>query len=85
MTRARHREEQLIGVLEQAQAGFSIEELCRRRGISAATYYEWKQKFGSQEVNDAQRLRLLEEENRKLKELVADQAGWIHIPERGKR
>ena len=84
MTRARHREEQIIGVLEQAQAGSSIEELCRRRGISAA-YYEWKQKFGSQEVNDTQRLRLLEEENRKLKELVADQAGWIHIPQRGKR
>jgi len=83
MTRARHREEQLIGVLEQAQAGSTIEELCRRRGISAATYYEWKQKFGSQEVNDAQRLRLLEEENRNLKELVADQHpryGYWHIP-----
>jgi putative transposase len=85
MKRAQHREEQIIGVLEHAQAGSTIEELCRRCGISAATYYEWKQKFGSQEVDDAQRLRLLEEENRKLKELVADQAGWIHIPQRGKR
>jgi hypothetical protein len=54
-------------------------------GASVRRHYEWKQKFGSQEVNDAQRLRLLEEENRNLKELVADQAGRIHIPERGKR
>ena len=48
--------------------------LCRRHGISAATYYKWKQKFGGLEVKDSQRLRLLEEENRKLKKLVADQA-----------
>ena len=52
----------------------TIEELCRRHGISAATYYKWKQKFGGLEVKDARRLRLLEEENRKLKKLVADQA-----------
>ena len=70
----RHSEEQIIAVLQEAQAGSTIEELCRRHGISAATYYKWKQKFGGLEVKDAQRLRLLEEENRKLKKLVADQA-----------
>jgi putative transposase len=74
MKRARHREEQIIAVLQEAQAGSSIEELCRRHSISATTYYKWKQKFGGLEVKDAQRLRLLEEENRKLKKLVADQA-----------
>ena len=52
----------------------SITEFCRRHGISAANYYKWKQKFGGLEVKDARRLRLLEEENRKLKKLVADQA-----------
>lgn len=51
-----------------------IEDLCRRHGLSQATYYKWKQKFGDLEIRDAQRLRLLEEENRKLKKLVADQA-----------
>ena len=63
MKRARHREEQIIAVLQEAQAGSTIEELSRRHGISAATYYKWKQKFGGLEVKDAQRLRLLEEEN----------------------
>ena len=66
MKRARHSEEQIIAVLQEAQAGSTIEELCRRHGISAATYYKWKQKFGGLEVKDAQRLRLLEEENRML-------------------
>jgi len=73
MKRARHSEEQIIAVLQEAQAGSPIEELCRRHGLSAATYYKWK-KFGGLEVKEAQRLRLLEEENRKLKKLVADQA-----------
>ena len=74
MKRARHTEEQIIAVLQEAQAGATIEELCRRHGISATTYYKWKQKFGGLEVNDARRLRVLEDENRKLKKLVADQA-----------
>ena len=55
MKRARHSEEQIIAVLQEAQAGSTIEELCRRHGISAATYYKWKQKFGGLEVRDAQR------------------------------
>ena len=74
MKRQRHSEEQIIAVLQEAQAGATIEELCRRHGISQDTYYKWKQKFSGMEVNDARRLRLLEDENRKLKKLVADQA-----------
>ena len=74
MKRQRHSEEQIIAVLQEAQAGATIEELCRRHGISQGTDYKWKQKFSGMEVNDARRLRLLEDENRKLKKLVADQA-----------
>jgi putative transposase len=74
MKRQRHSEEQIIQVLHEAQAGAAIDELCRRHGVSQATYYKWKQKFGGLEVSDAKRLRLVEDENRKLKKLVADQA-----------
>ena len=74
MKRQRHTEEQIIQVLNEAQAGAAIDELCRRHGISQATYYKWKQKFGGMEVSDTRRLRLIEDENRKLKKLVADQA-----------
>lgn len=74
MKRARHTEEQIIQVLHEAQAGAATAEVCRRHGISQATFYKWKQKFGGLQVSDAKRLRLLEEENRKLKKLVADQA-----------
>jgi putative transposase len=74
MKRARHTEEQIISVLKEAQAGAAIDDLCRRHGISQATYYKWKQKFGGLEVSDARRLRQLEDENRQLKKLVADQA-----------
>ncbi len=73
MKRARHTEEQIIQVLEQAQAGAVVAEVCRRHGLSQAAFYKWKQKFGGLQVSDAKRLRLLEEENRKLKKLVADQ------------
>jgi putative transposase len=74
MKRQRHTEEQIIQVLNEAKAGAAIDELCRRHGISSATYYKWKQQFGGMEVSDAKRLRLVEDENRKLKKLVADQA-----------
>lgn len=74
MKRQQHTEEQIIQVLNEAQAGSTIDALCRRHGISQATYYKWKQKYGGMEVSDARRLRLLEDENRKLKKLVADQA-----------
>lgn len=74
MKRKRHSEEQIIAVLKEAQAGGVVDEVCRRHGISQATYYKWKRQFGGMEVSDAKRLRLLEDENRKLKKLVADQA-----------
>ena len=74
MKRQRHSEEQIIAVLKEAQAGGKVDEVCRRHGISQPTYYKWKQRFGGLEVSDAKRLRMLEEENRKLKKLVADQA-----------
>jgi putative transposase len=72
--RKRHTEEQIIGVLKESEAGANTAELCRRHGISEGTFYKWKAKFGGMEVSDAKRLRALEDENRKLKQLVADQA-----------
>ncbi len=74
MKRQRHTEEQIIQVLNEAQAGAAVEDLCPRHGISQATYYKWRQKFGGLQVSDTRRLRLLEDENRKLKKLVTDQA-----------
>lgn len=74
MKRKLHSEEQIIAVLNEAQAGAKVDDVCRRHGISQVTYYKWKQKFGGMGISDAKRLRLLEEENRKLKKLVADQA-----------
>jgi putative transposase len=74
MKKQRHSEEQIIAVLKEAQAGAKVDDVCRRHGISQPTYYKWKQRFGGLEVSDARRLRILEEENRKLKKLVAEQA-----------
>lgn len=64
--------EQIIAVLKQADAGMSVSEICRQQNISTHTFYKWKSKFGGMEVSDARRLRSLEEENRKLKTIVAD-------------
>jgi putative transposase len=72
--KSRFSEEQIINILKEADAGMKIAELCRKHNISAQTYYAWKAKFGGLNVSEAQRLRCLEEENRKLKRLVADQA-----------
>lgn len=74
MTRKRHTEEQIIAVLKDAQAGTRIQELCRKHGISDATFYKWRAKYAGLEVSDVQRLRQLEDENRRLKQMVADQA-----------
>ena len=74
MKRTRHTEETIIQVLNEARAGGVISEICRRHGVSEATFYKWKQKYGGMQVSEAKRLRLVEEENRKLKKLVADQA-----------
>jgi len=74
MKKGRFSEEQIVGVLKESEAGVSTSELCRKHGISGQTFYRWKAKYGGLEVSEAQRLRQLEEENRKLKQLVAEQA-----------
>jgi putative transposase len=68
----RFSEEQIIGFLKEAEGGMPVVELCRKHGFSDASYYKWKAKFGGMEVSDAKRLRALEEENNKLKRLLAD-------------
>ena len=72
MKTKRFTEEQIIGILKQAQAGMKIVDLCRLHGISDATFYNWRSKYGGMEVSDAKRLKQLEEENRKLKQMLAD-------------
>jgi len=72
MVRKRHTEEQVIAVLKEAQAGMSTAEVCRKHGISDATFYKWKSKYSGLEVSDLRRLKQLEDENRRLKHLVAD-------------
>ncbi|WP_443026492.1 IS3 family transposase [Sphingomonas sp. HMP6] len=72
MKRKQFSEEQIIGILKEAEAGAVVTDLCRRYGMSSATYYAWKAKFGGLEVSDAKRLRALEEENARLKRLLAD-------------
>ncbi len=72
MKKSRHSEEQIIGVLKQMEAGRKVAELAREVGVSEATLYAWKSKYGGLEVSEARRLRALEEENRRLKQLVAD-------------
>jgi putative transposase len=72
MKKSRHSEEQIIGVLKQMEAGRKVAELARDVGVSEATLYTWKSKYGGMEVSEARRLRALEEENRRLKQLVAD-------------
>ena len=74
MKRARFSEEQIIGVLKEAEAGAKVTELCRRHGISEVTFYSWRSKYAGLEVSEMRRLRQLEEENRRLKSIVADQA-----------
>jgi putative transposase len=72
MKRSRFTEEQVIAILREHEAGLKTAELCRKHGISEATFYNWKAKFGGLEVSEAKRLKALEDENGKLKKLLAE-------------
>jgi putative transposase len=72
MKRSKFSEEQVIGILREQEAGAKTADVCRRHGISSATFYAWKAKYGGMELSDAKRLKALEEENAKLKRLYAD-------------
>lgn len=74
MGRKRHTEEQIIRILKEAETGMKTVEICRKYGISDATFYNWKAKYGGMDISEARRLKALEDENRKLKRIVADQA-----------
>jgi putative transposase len=73
MRKGRFSQEQIIGILREQEAGMATAEVCRRHGISSATFYAWKSKYCGLEVSEAKRLRTLEDENRKLKKLLAEQ------------
>ena len=74
MARKRYTEEQIIAVLKEAEAGAKTGELCRRHGMSEGTFYQWKAKYAGLTLNELKRLRPLEDENRRLKQIVAQQA-----------
>jgi putative transposase len=79
MTRKRHTEEQSITVLKDAQVGVSVQDLCRKHGISDATFYMWRKKYAGLEVSDVKKRCQLEDENRRLKQMVAEQALDIQV------
>ena len=72
MRRSRFSEEQIIGILREQEAGVATAEVCRKHGISGATFYKWKARFGGLDVSEARRLRALEDENARLKKLLAE-------------
>ena len=72
MKRSRFTEEQIVAILREQEAGMATAELCRKHGVSSATFYKWKARYGGLDVSDAKRLKALEDENAKLKRLLAD-------------
>jgi putative transposase len=75
MKRKRFSVEQIIGILKEGESGIqTTDELCRKHGVAKSTFYQWKAKYGGMEVSEAQQLKALQDENRRLKQLVADQA-----------
>ncbi len=74
MKKSRFSEEQIVAILKEGEAGTKTADLCRKHGISSATFYAWKSKFGGMEVSDVVKMRGLEDENRRLKRLLADSA-----------
>ena len=72
MKQSRYSESRIVGILKEADAGVMVKEICRKYGISDATYYKWKSKYGGLEMSDVRRLRELEAENAKLKRMYAD-------------
>ena len=72
MRKSRFSEEKIIGFLKEVESGSKVADVCRRYGVSEQTYFRWKRKYGGLDVNEARRLKSLEEENRRLKQIVAD-------------
>ncbi len=72
MKRSRFTEEQIIGILREQEAGVPVADLCRKHGLSSPTFYKWKAKYGGLDVSEARRLKALEDENAKLKRMLAD-------------
>ena len=72
MKKIKYKEEQIVGILKEVEAEITVSEICRKYGISDATYYNWKAKYGGMAASDIKRLRQLEDENRRLKHLVTD-------------
>ena len=79
MKKSRFTETQIVAILKEHEAGIATKDLCRRHGVSPATFYVWKSKFGGMEVSDVAKMKALEDENRRLKRIVADQALNIDV------
>ncbi len=79
MKKSRFTETQIVAILKEHEAGIATKDLCRKHGVSPATFYSWKAKFGGMEVSDVAKMKALEDENRRLKRIVADQALNIDV------